>query len=353
MDVQAERLEGVRELVAAPAYVSGSMEDLDRRRTGHEDAGPRNTSTIYADIAGKEGSTRLLPALDEPAFDEKQVQPALRDPSLRLSHEGRIGTPLGKVNARESGKPGQTQSSGGEVVPKPSSKYPIIEDVARLLLAVCAIALLAACGGDQKQSASASDVLTKAGQATSSVRTFHFRLDHENGSTPMPLNLQLVSAEGDVAVPDRLAADVRAKASSVTASIKVISIGDKTWITNPFTRRWQLLPGGSLKEIADPAALMSSIVNGLKEPRVVGEPEVDGIKTYEIAGVIDAGALKAALPIAQPGHRVAVQLWVGVADSLPRKARLEGPLTDDEAPNIVREVEFSKFNAAVNIQPPE
>ena len=71
----------------------------------------------------------------------------------------------------------------------------------------------------------------------------------------MPLNLELVSAEGDVVVPDKLAADVKSEgARRINVSVKVIGIGDKTWVTNPFTRNWQSLPGATLKDIADPGS---------------------------------------------------------------------------------------------------
>jgi LppX_LprAFG lipoprotein len=222
-----------------------------------------------------------------------------------------------------------------------------------VLVLVSAMTSSLACSKSKKQSMPADDLLKESGTAVTSVRSFHFRLNHENGGTPMPLNLQLISADGEVGVPDRLAADVKAKASSVTASIKVISVGEKTWITNPFSRRWQLLPGAGVRDIADPTALMTAILNGISDPRVVGSPEIDNVKTYEIAGSLDAGALKTALITAQQGHTLGVQLWIGVNDLLPRKARIEGPIADGESPNIVRELEFSRFNDTVNILPPE
>jgi len=64
----------------------------------------------------------------------------------------------------------------------------------------------------------------RATSATKALKSFHFRLSHENGGTPMLLGLELTSAEGDVGVPDKLAADVRAKAAGVNVSVKVVGI---------------------------------------------------------------------------------------------------------------------------------
>ena len=149
-----------------------------------------------------------------------------------------------------------------------------------------------ACGDDTKASRpDAAQLLQRATAATQAVKSFHFKLSHENGATPMPLNLQLTSAEGDVVVPDRLQADIRAKASSLSASLKVVSIGDRTWITNPFSRRWQLLPNASLRDIADPARLVTSLLSGLSEPAFVGQDEVEGTKTHHLTATVDAAAL--------------------------------------------------------------
>src|SRR5580765_5104872 len=106
--------------------------------------------------------------------------------------------------------------------------------VKRFLFLLCAFVLVAACGGSSKpsgsQSVTAESVLSNATAALAKVKSFHFHITHENGTTPMPLGLQLVDAEGDVAVPDKLAADVKAKAGPVSVSVKVIGIGDDTWI---------------------------------------------------------------------------------------------------------------------------
>ena len=218
------------------------------------------------------------------------------------------------------------------------------------------IALAIACGGGDsdppKDAPDATVVLAAATAAVEKLSSFHFRLTHENGSTPMPLNLELVSAEGDVAVPDRLKAQVRAKATSINVNLDVIGIGDRTWVTNPFSRRWQELPGANINQIADPARLVNTLLGNLQEAAVAGEGQVDGVKSYKVTGSIDSGVIEEALSAAEPGLPVAVELWIGVDDSLPRRARLTGRLAAPEPENIVRQVEISRFNARVDIAPP-
>ena len=219
---------------------------------------------------------------------------------------------------------------------------------------VATFVLVLGCGGDDKSSSSndPSEILSASVAAVQDLDSFHFKLDHENGSTPMPLSLELTSAEGDIVVPDRLKAEIRAKASALNIRLDVIGIGEETWITNPFSRRWERLPGAALREIANPAALVGVLVEALQDVQLAGMTEVDGTSTYHLRGTIDSGALADALPIASPGHTAAVELYVAESDSLPRRARISGPLSNGEPEDIVRQVDFSRFNEPVTIQAP-
>ena len=199
----------------------------------------------------------------------------------------------------------------------------------------------------------AEDVLRQSAQRSAAVTSFHFVLTHENGSTPLPLSLELESAEGDVVVPGSLAAEVDAEAVGIDVSVRVIGIDDRTWVTNPFTRAWQELPGTDIRDFADPAALVSGLLPSIMDPALSGGGSVGGVQTHLVTGSIDSGALQDALGIAEPGRDVAVEVWIGIDDLLPRRVRLIGPLSDTESPDVVRQVEISRFNEPVEIMPPE
>jgi hypothetical protein len=226
-----------------------------------------------------------------------------------------------------------------------------------LLLVMLVSTLLMACGsgssGPKSGDPPAPSVIAKAATGLKDLKSFHFRLEHENGATQIPLNLQLTGAEGDAVVPDRLSAEVTAKAANTPVTVKVIGIGNDTWITNPFSRQWQKLGGVSVRDIADPASIVNDVVRSLRDTVVAGHATLDGVDCYRITGQVDSAALTTAFSSAEPGLNLAVEVWVGVADSLPRRVRLKGPVTKDEAANIVRVVTLSKFNQSVSIQPPQ
>jgi hypothetical protein len=228
----------------------------------------------------------------------------------------------------------------------------------RLLLPIAALlAVIAiACGGGDDSSNSTNDtdpqkLLTDAAAAAKQLKSFHFKLTHENGGTAIPLGLTLTAAEGDVAIPDRIAAKITANAGPLTSSVDVIGINDQLWITNPFTRRWQTLPGNSASDFADPRALVDAIVASISNPQVVDETKLGEITTTHLRGTMDSGALQDALSAAQPGHELTVDLWIG-PDNLVRRAKVTGPIRDGEAANIARQIELSRFNDSVQISPP-
>jgi hypothetical protein len=222
------------------------------------------------------------------------------------------------------------------------------------------LALAAACGGGGEKASptpaalpQASEVLAKVVERVSTVKSFHFRLEHENGLSPLPLDLKLKTAEGDIQVPDRMDAKLEAEAGGALLRVEIIGIGDEAWMTNPFSGEWQPLPEGTtISAIFDPAAGIQAVASSLQDVRVTGTEKVGGDNTYLLEGQIDSGVLKAAAPIAEPGLTVNVKIWVGVDDYTIRQVRLEGPFAPGEPDNIVRILYLSKFDEPVSIEPP-
>ncbi len=232
------------------------------------------------------------------------------------------------------------------------------QSYAAAIVSGLATVLVTACGGGAKSTSTstlppASSVLPQAIQAFDSLQTFHFTLTHQNGTTPIPNGLQLVSADGDVVVPDRMHATIEAKAGKQTVRVEVIGVGSEGWMTNPFNRQWQPLPNGTtIKDIFDPTQGVKAIIGSLQNAEVVGQGKVDGADTWHVTGTIPSDTLTAAVPVAKPGFTVAIEAWIGISDSLIRRVYLEGPIEPDEANNIVRQLTLSNFGEQVTVTPP-
>jgi len=227
--------------------------------------------------------------------------------------------------------------------------------------AACGALLLAcaACGGGGGGSPTsgplppAASVLPAAVQAFDSLQTFHFSLTHENGTSPIPNGLQLVSADGDVVVPDRMHAAIEAKVGNQTVKVEIIGVGEQGWMTNPFNRQWQPLPSGTtIKDIFDPAQGVKAIIGSLQNAQVVGQEKVGGAQTWHVEGTVQSDVLATAVPISRPGLTVGIEAWIEVDGSLIRQVYLKGPIAPGEADNIVRKLALSNFGEQITITPP-
>jgi lipoprotein LprG len=212
---------------------------------------------------------------------------------------------------------------------------------------------LACGGGDDGDSGDvdAAEVLEEAATRFESVRTFHFTLDHENGATEIVFGLGLDTAEGDFVLPDRMSAEARGRFGPTTVNVRLIAIGDDTWVTNPFSREFQRAPA-SILDIIDPAALVSVVARSMQDPKVEGSENVDGTTTHRISGRVSSDDLSQGLAFGEPGRTLEVTVWVGRDDDLIRRARIRGPMISGEADDIVRELNFSRYDASVTIEPP-
>jgi len=231
------------------------------------------------------------------------------------------------------------------------------------MLTVLIAAFSSGCGGDSKQpstpTAAQPDpaaLAQKAAGRVASLKSFHFVIEHENGTTPIAFDLAMKRAEGDMVPPDRLRADIEAKATKLgglTVKVQAISVGDRAEVTNPFDRTtWVPLPGKNpLASIFDPARGTAAALRNVRNPRITGQDEIGGVATWKIEGEIDAGELEAFVPLAETGRVVKAVAWVGKNDPLVYRIRLEGAFGPDDSGNIVRKVELSRFDEPVTIEP--
>jgi LppX_LprAFG lipoprotein len=230
----------------------------------------------------------------------------------------------------------------------------------RLIAGTLAL-LLIACGGDDDadetpeptptETITAASILEDAVAASANLETFHFKLTQENATIPIPPNLDLESAEGDLVLPDRLKAELESDVQGINVSVDAIAIGSDTWITNPFTRQYQHLDI-DLRDFADLGGLLPVLLPAIEDPTLEGTTTIDGDEAYKIVGTASSSDLQEGLPFALPDREVRIELWLGVDDLLPRRVRVIGELIAGEGESAVREISLSKINQPVEINPP-
>ena len=197
-------------------------------------------------------------------------------------------------------------------------------------------------------------ILQDAADRFEALEFFKFTMLHENGGTPITFGLVMEDVTGDVAAPDRLRAEIGAFAGNLFFDVTLVAIGDRTFLTNPFTKEFEEIDGGVISSaLLDPATGISGIIRDAVDPVLEGEAEVDGVPTYHITSVIDSAQLTSIAPSAEPGLPIDVGIWIGRDDSLVYRIHMIGPMSSDEEPDITRTILPSDFDVPVEIAMPD
>lgn len=238
------------------------------------------------------------------------------------------------------------------MTPRPSLPLPALRGLPALVLVV--VGLLASCGGDEADTAAlpaASTVLDQSATRMEQLRSMHFLLEHDNGSTEIVRGIAMTRAEGDVVTPDKMQATVKGGLGPVNFELGIVILGKDAWIQNPLNRRWES-ESITIDQVFDPRQGVIALVRSTRDATVTGTEEVGGVNCYRLEATLDSGDLDLLPGDPEPGKSVPTRAWIGVDDHLVRKVELRGAVSEDESPNLVRTLTLSRFDEDISIVPP-
>lgn len=224
--------------------------------------------------------------------------------------------------------------------------------VTMLLLALSAPLLLVACGGNRTEAPpDAAALLARAATRMEQVQRFHYLLEHEHGGTAIILGIKMTRAEGDVGGRDSMQATVNGTLGSTNLTLGFVVIGQRAWMQNPLTRRWEQATV-DMGDVLDPQAGLVTLLRATRDLRVTGSEQLDGVRVWRVEANIDSAALTFVPGVRPSGRTLAAVAWIGAGDPLVHRVELRGAATADEPAELVRRLTFSRFDAAVTIEPP-
>ncbi len=195
-------------------------------------------------------------------------------------------------------------------------------------------------------------ILRRSGEATASLDTFHFRLEHnDDGSTPFSDTLDITEAEGDVASPDSISISFSGKFGGRFAMrASLITIGDDSYMTNPLSGNWEEVAAEvSPLGFFDPQRGIGAMMTGLRNPTLASKAGDE----FRIDGNLDVEALRPLLGDAAQGGSVRVEVTLEKDTLLMKKAVIEGKATANEPDGVVRTITLSQFNEPISISTPD
>jgi LppX_LprAFG lipoprotein len=213
------------------------------------------------------------------------------------------------------------------------------------------IFLLAACGGSSSTPPPDANQLIKDAQtAIQGVTSYHFKLVADKPGTGA--KLPIISAEGDIIVPDKLKANANALFVGNTVQVQIIAISNQQYIF--LFGAWQATTGLlNPRTLSDPQTGVATILGHIQDPSTPSDSTVGGRPCWNINGKLDPTYLAGITGGGAPaGSTDDVSTCIGKTDKLPYQIIIKGPAAAGDTDKTMRTFTQSKFGEQVTIEAP-
>ncbi|MCX7691202.1 LppX_LprAFG lipoprotein [Thermoflexus sp.] len=202
----------------------------------------------------------------------------------------------------------------------------------------------------------AAEIIARAAATMAGTRSVHFVLERTGAPDYLDAArlMMLRRVEGDLVYPDRLRGIVRVFSLGVVTEIRIVRVGDRTWIALAGVERWEeLTPERGV--VIDPRlffdpergvpALMARV-----PLQLVGREAVDGAPVYHLQGELASGPLEE-WSVGLISGRLRADLWVDVRTFRIHRVRLMELESDPQDPTVWT-LTLRDFDQPIEIRPP-
>ena len=193
-------------------------------------------------------------------------------------------------------------------------------------------------------------LLRKSGEVMEGLNSFHFRLAHRNGATPLLPNLVIDEAEGDIVKPDMLEVEFSGSFGGFFVRSGLVTLGELSYMTNPLTGRWESVPADvSPLGFFNPRRGISAMMSRVSDASLLPSDS----EVHRIKGTLPAEALAPLLGTTVQGTMVEVEMTIDKRELYLLEAVFHGRVTPTEPGGVVRVISLSQFDEPTNIEAPQ
>lgn len=187
------------------------------------------------------------------------------------------------------------------------------------------------------------------------VSAFHVVMQASNTGTPTAERVQILNANGDVVMPDKVKAQATVILSGQSVTINLISIGDKQFITDPITGQWRVIKGLlDPRTLTNPNTGLASLVSKVQNLSQPTGDSVGGVPCWRVTGQLDAKYLAFFTGGGVPaGTMLQTSACIGKSDNLPYQLKVTGQAAAGDLANTSRTFLISNYNESISITAPQ
>ena len=201
----------------------------------------------------------------------------------------------------------------------------------------------------------AQQVLTTIQKNFRQVSSFHVTMKVDNLGTSTGSQIQIRSADGDVIMPDKVKAQANVLFSGQPVTVKLISIGNVQFITDPITGQWRVVKGVlNASTLTNPDTGIISLSSKLRNLTGPTDDTINGISCWRINGLLDAKylAFLTGGGVAA-GTMLQTSVCAGKADGLPYQLSVVGQAAKSDTSQTSRTFNISGYNEHTAISAPQ
>ncbi len=239
-----------------------------------------------------------------------------------------------------------------------------VRTLAFIVLGLVSILLITGCSAPWQHGKAAStsgskpttkQLLANMQKSFRSVTAFHVVMQTQNAGKAGQGQIQIRSAEGDVVMPDKVKAQATVILSGQAVTVKLVSIGDTQFITDPITGQWRVVKGVlDPRTLTNPDTGIISLVNKLQNVSQPGDDVVNNVPCWRITGQLDAKYLAFLTGGGVPaGTMLQTSVCIGKDDSLPYQISVTGRAAESDTAQTARSFVLSNYNENVSITAPQ
>ncbi len=201
---------------------------------------------------------------------------------------------------------------------------------------------------------SVDELLTAVGSSIANMSSAKFGMIEETGTGALFFGTTFKSMEAEVETPDKVKMQVEVETPNFGfVQIGIIEVGDRAVLRFSKDAPWTSLPPDQVPfEFAGMGVVFTNLPNAIRDAALTGREELRGAQAVIVEGVIDSGDLLPLITSANPGHPIALTLWIDESEALLRQIRLAGQIYDDDGPETTRLLTIENINVPVDIELP-
>lgn len=232
-----------------------------------------------------------------------------------------------------------------------------------LLVTAVGLVIIATCGRrqvaaqDNPATPAPVDILERASARIAETDSLSFSLQIEGETfVDSEETIQLLEATGELVRPDRVHSRFKVRVlDTVTVTMEIVTIGDKTWSTDLVTGDWGEAP---VEFSYNPSILFDTndgvgpVMDRVSNANLLGIEEMHDQDAYHIQAQVDGEVIGPLTSYTMTGTPITVDLWIDQATFDLLRARLTEPTSNDKQPTVWT-LDLDDHDESFEIEPPD